>query len=365
MRFCIACGILPPEVGGPASVIPALASELRQAGHRVTIVTYTEDPGPIGGVPVVSVSRTGTPLLRYLRFARELRKLLRATDVLLATDAFSVGVPCRLALVAQRARFVLRLGGEWRWEQAVASGRASVPLRTFWERPGGIRGFLERLQYLWILRRASLVITPSRWLGDLLARSFPRLRTPFVAVPNLAVAAARNGSRPRPPGRLRLLYVGRFERVKNVVMLARILRALHEEGRRVECTFVGDGSTLPECKETLAGIPEIQFLGTLSRQRLTKVYADHDVLLLPSLSDICPNSVLEALACGVPCLITSEHGLPRPAPGTRELDPQDEDSWKDAVVELMDPRAYTKLRASAKPLSTEGQRTLSEVISSP
>jgi glycosyltransferase involved in cell wall biosynthesis len=357
VNVVIACGILPPEIGGPASAIPDIAAELRDAGHDVAIVTYTASPAAIDGVRLVSVSRAGSVLRRYLRFARALRRISKGSDLVLATDVFSVGVPARLALLGRPPKLVLRLGGEWCWELAVSSGRWSGTLRDYWNRRRG----LCLASYRWLLKRASLVITTSDMMKDLLARQFPDSSLPLRTVPNVRQAPLTEvHSRPHAP--LRLLYVGRFARVKNVPFLARVLRRLHERGVPVACTFAGDGEELERCRALLTGVPNVTFLGRVGRNDLPELFERHDVYVLPSLSDLCPNGVVEARTHGLPCIVTSENGLPRPLSGVVEVDPFDEDGWADAISRLRDERTYRDLASESQRIEWSGETSWPSIL---
>ena len=362
MRYLIACGIMPPELGGPAPVIRRLAGDLKRAGHEATIVTYTPNPDSIEGVRIVTVPRNGLAIGRYLRFTFAVRRLLASADVLLATDVFSVGLPCRLALIGSNATFMLRLGGEWRWEQAVTSGKLHETLRAFWARRPSLRDRFDLARYRWILARASRVMTTSEWLGDILREAFPKLRASFVAVPNVSAIRCAPSAERRPHDPLRLLYVGRFAPVKNVPFFAGVVRELSRRGVRVACTFVGEGETKEACEEILRGVPGVEFAGAVRHDDLKTHLDACDLFVLPSLSDVCPNAVVEALACGIPCVITSEHGLPKPVRGVVELHPNDERAWVEAIASLAHPEAYVEILRAVAPVDLGRFPSLLEAV---
>ncbi len=362
MRILLATGAYPPEIGGPATAMSALAAELRSAGHEVVVLTYGEPRSEAG---VAAVSREGNVLRRYVRFAALARKLLPATDVVLATDVFSVGIPIRLALIGMKTCFVLRLGGEWAYEDAVAKGRTGKTLKAFWaEQASNWRLQLAKLDYRWLFGRAARIAVTSDWLRDVLVNALPAFASKFATVWNEAPdAMPGTGSGARPHAPLRLVYIGRFARIKNVEMLSRALKTAIGQGASVEGVFVGSGETLASCKDILHGVQGIYFMGAVPHDALRDILEESDVLALPSLSDICPNAVIEALATGLPCLITAEHGLPRPLAGALELDPLDEKAWTDAILHLASSKnAYVDLRDAAKPIAFPEGKTLADLI---
>jgi glycosyltransferase involved in cell wall biosynthesis len=261
-----------------------------------------------------------------------------------------------------RKTFILRLGGEWRWEQAVTSGRSHETLRSFWARRPTVRDRVDRARYHWILKRASRILTTSEWFSEFLAGAFPDLRTSFLSVPNVSTIRCGTENKHRPHQPLRLLYIGRFAPVKNVLFFAKALRELARRGVNIACTFVGDGETKAECADVLRGVPNVTFAGSVQHADLQTYLDESDVFVLPSLTDICPNAVVEALSCGLPCLITKEHGLPAPLVGVIELDPQDMDAWVLAMEALTRADAYGELLRAVKPVDTSRFLQLFEAV---
>ncbi len=358
MQFLFVSGIYPPEIGGPARVMFDTAEGLRAESHTVTVITYGE--GTDSRSQIMRVSRSGSSLMRYLRLAKAIRMQLTSETVLVATDVFSVGIPARLALIGKKNCFLLRLGGEWAWEDAITKGRFVGTLRNFWKQRFGIRAWTEKKKYQWITKRAQIVFVTSSFLGDILSQ--------YIDIPKSKIQLAENqasfGAQKRvmdPSKPLRFLYIGRFAPVKNVAFLAKILRDCEVQGFSFQATLIGDGPDFSEIKQILTGSRSITLLPPVDRAGVAQAFAEHDVFVLPSLSDICPNAVLEALANGLPCLITSEHGLHKPLAGTVELDPEDEQAWKDMLKKWIEnPAEIRSLAAQIQSQKTPSSPSLAE-----
>ena len=101
MRILITCGIFAPESGGPATYAPELASRLIEAGHTVTVLTYSTlasyESDRNYYFKLVRVVRGGRILNRF-KFFFAAWKLVPAFDVIYSLDWFAAGVP--VALVA-------------------------------------------------------------------------------------------------------------------------------------------------------------------------------------------------------------------------------------------------------------------------
>ena len=110
--------------------------------------------------------------------------------------------------------------------------------------------------------------------------------------------AARNGD-------VRLLYVGRISREKDLDVLAAAYRRLRDEGLPVQLFIVGHG---PYCEAFAKSLPEAFFTGYLAGNELATAYASADVFVFPSTTDTFGNVILEAQACGLPVVVSDSGG---------------------------------------------------------
>jgi glycosyltransferase involved in cell wall biosynthesis len=106
---------------------------------------------------------------------------------------------------------------------------------------------------------------------------------------------------------VRLLYVGRISREKDLDVLATAYKKIREAGHQVKLYFVGDG---PYLEALTAALPDAVFLGYLTGEKLAQAYASADVFVFPSTTDTFGNVILEAQASGLP-VIVSDLGGPK------------------------------------------------------
>jgi phosphatidylinositol alpha 1,6-mannosyltransferase len=101
-------------------------------------------------------------------------------------------------------------------------------------------------------------------------------------------------------------YVGRLSPEKNVRLLAEIEQSLIQAGmRNYRFLIVGQGSE----HAWLSRVMERGSLpGILRGEDLARAYASMDAFVFPSATDTFGNVVLEALASGVPAIVTREGG---------------------------------------------------------
>lgn len=141
------------------------------------------------------------------------------------------------------------------------------------------------------------------------------------------------GAHQRPQDRWRILIVegqmggGYEEGLEHAVQLARLLR--RQTARRVELMVVGrvwqNALTRWQQENDIA----ITWQGVVERGRIPAIDRSAHVLFSADLNAACPNSVVEALACGLPVIGFATGALPEMVTeGAGELAPYGGDVWK-------------------------------------
>jgi glycosyltransferase involved in cell wall biosynthesis len=103
-------------------------------------------------------------------------------------------------------------------------------------------------------------------------------------------------------------FVGRLSVEKNVTLLAQIQEQLETMGHKsFRFLIVGHGAEKDWLQERL---PRAEFPGVLRGEELAAAYANMDLFVFPSHTDTFGNVVLEALASGVPAIVTPDGGPP-------------------------------------------------------
>ncbi len=101
-------------------------------------------------------------------------------------------------------------------------------------------------------------------------------------------------------------FCGRLSIEKNVFLLARIRTELIERGiTNFRFLIVGHGKEEGWLRQHL---PNAEFTGVLRGHELARAYANMDLFVFPSHTDTFGNVVLEALASGVPAIVTPDGG---------------------------------------------------------
>ncbi len=142
-------------------------------------------------------------------------------------------------------------------------------------------------------------------------------------------------------------FVGRLSVEKNIALLAQVQKELEDGGLRdFRFRIVGQGAEKAWLREHL---PRAEFTGVLRGEELARAYAGMDVFVFPSHTDTFGNVVLEALASGVPAVVTPDGG-----PKSLVQDGRTGFIAKDADFAaaigriLIDPVLHGSMRAAAR-----------------
>jgi glycosyltransferase involved in cell wall biosynthesis len=101
-------------------------------------------------------------------------------------------------------------------------------------------------------------------------------------------------------------YVGRFTTEKSIRFLVELEQSLLARGHSsFRMLLVGQGAEEPWLK---ANLRQAEFAGVLQGEALARAYANMDVFAFPSRTDTFGNVVLEAMASGVPAVVTAAGG---------------------------------------------------------
>ncbi|MFD2515654.1 glycosyltransferase family 4 protein [Pontibacter locisalis] len=101
-------------------------------------------------------------------------------------------------------------------------------------------------------------------------------------------------------------FIGKFETVKNPLLLLDAFRKLKEDNLCL--LFVGNGPLEEELKSGATGISNIYFLPFQNQKIIPAIYRVADVFVLPSLSETWGLAVNEAMACGLPVVVSDNVG---------------------------------------------------------
>jgi glycosyltransferase involved in cell wall biosynthesis len=300
VKVLVVSGIWPPDVGGPASHAPEVATFLLDRGHQVEALITADARPAAEAYPVRFVSRSLPPGMRHAATVKLLAERARRVDVVYTTGMLGRS---SLGSLLGRTPFVTKLTADPAYERARRWGLAGGSLESF-QQSAGPKTLPLRLARNHDLRRAAHVVTPSAYLREL-ARGWGVAPGRITLLPNPAPTLPP--LRPREELRAELglsaptlAFAGRLTAQKS-------LEVGIEAARRagVELLIAGDGPDRPALEALGYG----RFLGPLPRSGVLELFLAADASLLSSAWENFPHAVVEALAVGTPVIATRTGGV--------------------------------------------------------
>jgi len=102
------------------------------------------------------------------------------------------------------------------------------------------------------------------------------------------------------------LFAGKFENVKNPIMLINAIKIINDT--KTHLIFVGNGELENKMKESSKGYCNIHFIEFQNQQAMTIIYRLADVFVYPSISETWGLAVNEAMASGLPVIVSDKVG---------------------------------------------------------
>lgn len=164
------------------------------------------------------------------------------------------------------------------------------------------RWILRRV--LWFYGRAGVALAPNHELSRLIGVTSGK--PVFLMNRGIDTAAFSPQHRSRAAGPVTIGFTGRLMPEKNVRFLARVQHDLDAAGfTNVRFLVVGDGNERAWLRQHLRNA---ELPGVLTGAPLAEAYANMDIFAFPSRTDTYGNVVLEAMASGVPAVVTNQGG---------------------------------------------------------
>ena len=229
--------------------------------------------------------------------------------------------------------------------------------------PGGITAWLSGLPYLVSFRgaeepgyeprhdlllklikpllkvvysRARSLDANSQYLKQLVLKSFPGLK---IKVINNGVDRAKFYPPKNPVTQPIILCTSRFGARKGVEYLIQALALVP----KAKLLLVGTGKLESKMKQLVRKLhlsSRVEWLGVVPHDRLGPIYRRAKIFVLPSLSESQSNSLLEALASGLPVVATNIGGNPELINSQNGIlvPPADSQALAEAIIQALNRR---------------------------
>ncbi len=285
MKILIATGLFPPDIGGPATYSKLLADELPKEDIEVDVQSF----GSVRRLPVG---------IRHIAYVVRLIWHGRAADAVFAQDTVSVGLPALLAAHLLGKLFIVRVPGDYAWEQGTQRFGVTDTIDEFQGKKYGFRvGLLRSVQKL-VVGQADTVIAPSAYFANLVRGwgSGVKAVSIYNGVDVASLKGIASGVRPVPRT---IVSAGRLVPWKGFDALIQAMKKL--DGWTLE--IAGDGPEREALEQLIRqeGLEgRVKLLGRVDRAELARKIAGADVFALNSSFESFSFQIVEAMALGTP-----------------------------------------------------------------
>lgn len=322
-KIILATGEYYPKIGGPAIYVYYLQKELKQKGFSPVVVTYGwEKKLPSG--------------LRHIVFSLRLFFKSFGSLQIWAFDTYSVGLPTVCVAFLLRKHVLIRIGGDFLWEHYLNRTQEQIFLSEFYKKDVRLN-LKERVIYKltkYILSRTAHVVFSTRWQKDIWKSPY-EIHDDKISVIDNAYTRA-----PIFADSTYGVFVSpaRDSAVKNKKVLRDVMQEI--------CSIYG-GVSFDE-----RGLSYEEH-----RERVASSY----VVVVPSISEVSPNLLLDGLLCGKPFIATSDCGFREEFQNCGIfINPLNRDDLKTAVEDMLDTKQYEKYREQIR--NTDLSRTYRDIV---
>ena len=308
MDVLIVTGIFPPDIGGPASYVPTISSELVKRGHKVTVVTLSDRLDHDDRSYSFKVHRIRRGLFKPVRLLLTVGRILQVGRHARVVYGNGLYLEAVIANFFLRKPLVQKIVGDWAWERATNKGWVKDTFEEFQKRRYGFKvEFLKKLRSF-CARQADTVIVPSQYLSNA-ATYWGVSASKIVVIYNAVELSSATPSAIPLSTRFKIVTVGRLVPWKRIDHLIEALAEIEDAGLVV----VGDGperSRLEDLARANNLNDRVHFAGQRTKEETFGLMASCDLFVLNSTYEGFPHVVLEAMCAGLPVVATMVGGTP-------------------------------------------------------
>lgn len=267
INILITTGIYPPKVGGPSQYAKELKEEFERREYFVKVITY----GIEHKLPIV---------IRHAVFFLKAVFNLFNKDFILSLDTFSTGFPTIFACFLFRKKNAIRIGGDFLWESYVERTGHMIPLNKFYSEHKKL-SVKEKIIYFltkFVLKNTNSLIFNTKWQKDIFIRDYNLSNKKNIFVVENFIGEKEKSEK---YSKKNFLWYVRDIKLKNGLLLKEAFEDAKKRNNEI-----------------------ILETGNLSHDKLFEKIKDCYAVILPSLSDIGPNYILDAIRFNKPFILT-------------------------------------------------------------
>lgn len=354
-KILIATGIYPPDIGGPATYSKQLFDHLPIHGISTQVLNF----GDTANFPKV--------IRHFVYFLRVLMQG-RSADVIFAQDPVSVGLPAYLAAKILRKKFILKVVGDYAWEQyqnkkvKKNNNTEFKTIEQFQVEKFDLMTELRRKVQKSVARGAEKVIVPSNYLRKIVSGwgvDEDKISVVYNSFDYSVVLEDKSEIRREYglEGNI-IISIGRLVPWKGFGTLIDIMPDIVENNPDAKLLIIGDGPEKNRLNDKIMKLDvgdNVIMLGKLPNEELLAYLKASDLFVLNTAYEGFSHQLLEVMASGVPVITTNIGGNLEIIEDNKTgifVGFNDKDAIAEAVLKLLSNKEL------GRALSEEGERVV-------
>ncbi len=304
VKILICTGIFPPDIGGPATYSKLLADELPKHGIKTEVLSFS------------SVRHLPKIIRHFLYFFKVLKRGRRA-DIVFSQDPASVGLPSLIAAKILRKKFILKIVGDYAWEQGMQRFGVKDLLDDFLNKKYCWQVEILRKIQKFVAKNAKTIIVPSEYLKKIITKwgiNPEKIKVIYNAFDASELKISKEEAREKLNlfGSV-LISAGRLVPWKGFSALIEIMPEILKKIPDAKLIIVGDG---PQRDNYLSLIDNyslqnnVFLTGQISHNDMMLYLRAGDIFILNTAYEGFSHHILEAMAMGISVITTNAGGNP-------------------------------------------------------
>lgn len=302
MKLLVVTGIFPPTPGGPATYSKLLLDELPERDFEVDVLTFDS-------------VRKFPKGISHLIFIFKLFFKSIGKDLLYVQDPISVGFPTYIVSKILNKKYVLKMVGDYAWEQSVQRFGITDLLDDFVEKKYKNKkvNTLKRIQKT-VAENSIKIITPSNYLKEIVTKW--GIKNPEdkieVIYNSFHISGDKDLKRESYKDKT-IVSVSRLVPWKGFDTLIKMMPTILEEHPTATLKIIGEGPEKSKLEDLIKqfGLKDsVVLTGKLKREEVLEEFSKSEVFVLNTAYEGLSHLLLEALAVGIPIITTDVGGNP-------------------------------------------------------
>ena len=302
-KILIATGLYPPEIGGPATYSKLLEDELPRRGVDVVMLPFAH-------------VRKFPRIIRHFLYMTMVFEKANRVNIVYAQDPVSVGLPAMLVSRLLRKPYLLKIVGDYAWEQYSLKNKW-VDIINFQKGYFGFSSMLRKMIERFVARHANKIVVPSEYLKKVVIHWGVKEENIIVVYnsfekPNFSLTKKEARNKYNLQG-FSIITAGRLVPWKGFLGLIKAMPEIIKFNPSANLYILGDGperESLEDESHKLRLKDKIFFTGRVSHLDVLGYFKGGDVFVLNTAYEGLSHVILESLAMGIPIVTTNIGGNP-------------------------------------------------------